>query len=265
MKIETEDLLLSDQLAPITTSMGFLETGLSHAVAEFEAWQEEIGAKLGIIASSRQLSGSMRSVLSSLLPLRMGTNSRYLFVPTAGRWIAYFDNGYRGTDPSAIGYLARRLGCRTIWIVAKPHTLQKSGVPRRGRQGALLLELYGPEETDHLNLIREIRLQNDAGKWEFSQHGSPLPFEDPSQYRVQPVRNRFPFELFNRYLAELGISPFDESYYLPSDGKTSVLVEKTGALPKNAKNISLMRARRLNGIEDGLRIRGWLISRGGYF
>ncbi len=265
MKIETESLLLSDQLAPITTSMGFLETDLHHAAEEFEAWQNEIGSKHRISISSRRISGGLESVLRSLLPLRMVDSNRYLFIQTETCWTAYFDNGYRGTDPSAIGYLAERLKCRSIWIVANPHTLQRTGVPRRGRQGALVLELYGPEAIDYTNIIREIRLQNNEGRWKFSLHGAPLPFEDTNQYRVQPVKERFPFDLFNQYLAELGITPFDEDFYLTNDGEAAILVEKSGSLPKNAKNISLKRARRLNGIEDGLRVCGRLISKGGFF
>jgi len=265
MDIESSSLLLSERLAPITTSMGFLGTDLAFAAQEFETWHNEIGAQRNVCASGRQVSGSLGEVLRALLPLRISDSNRYLFIPTASKWTAYFDNGSRGTDPSAIGYLARRLKCRTIWIVANPHTLQKTGVPRRGRQGALLLELHGPEDTDWLNLVREIRLHNDAGRWEFTQHGTPLPFEDIAQYSAMRIRDRFPFDLFKHYLGEFGITPFDEGFYLPPGREHAILVELTGSLPKAAKNVSLKRARRLNGIEDGLRIRGRLISRKGCF
>jgi hypothetical protein len=265
MNIKSEDLLLSERLAPITSRIGFIETELGHAVQDFVAWQNEIKARPGISASSKRISGGLEQVLKSLLPLKVVQWNRCLFIPTASYWTAYFDNGYRGTDPSAIIHMARRLRCRTIWIVAKPHTLQKIGTPRRGRQGALVLELYGPEETDRLNLIRQIRLQNDAGKWEFMQHGAPLPFEDTSRYSVKRTSERFPFDLFSRYLQEFGIAPFDPGFYLPVPDEHPTLVELEGPIPENSENVSLKRARRLNGIEDGLRIRGRLVSRRGFF
>lgn len=265
MKIEIKNLLLSDRLAPITSKMGFLDIDFDIACKEFLAWQNEIKSSWDVTVSSRRVTGDLESVLKKLLPLRMVSINRYLLIPTASNWVAYFDNGYRGTDPSPIGYLAERMECRSLWAVVKPHTLQKTGVPRRGRQGALILELYGSEQREWLNLIREIRLYTDAGKWEFCQSGIPLPFENTNQYEEKRVSKRFSFESFMNYLDALGIKLNDEQFYLTSDGHYATLVELRGKLFKFPDNMSLKRARRLNGIEDGLRIGGKLISRRGYF
>jgi hypothetical protein len=267
MKIESEDLLLSEKLAPITTSMGFIEAETDYVVDGFIEWREEIITKAGWkrIVEKRSINGNLDAVLRSLLPLRMGDITKFLFIPTTSKWTAYISNGYRGTDPSVIGYLAERLQCRTIWIVANPHTLQKTGIPRRGRQGALIFELYGPAQGEWLNLIRQIRLDNNAGKWEFEQSGEPLSFENVEGYKAKKVSERFSFELFNRYLHELRIDPFREDFYLAGGADPCFLVQLKGDLPKTASNVSLKRARRLNGIEDGLRFRGKLISRSGYF
>ena len=267
MNINTNDLLLADRLAPITTSIGFIEFELADIVDQFIAWHTQLLQLMSIdgSVSSTEAVGVLPYVLRKLLPLRMADITRYLFIPTNSAWTAYIDNSYRGTDPAAIGYLAERLKCRTLWIYAAPHTLRKSGVPRRGRQGALIFELYGAEPTHLQNVIRLIRLENDAGKWSFAQHGQPLPFEDLEQYRAKQVRDRFPFETFCAYLENLGITPFSENFYLSNKSRPAILVEKSGDPPKSAKDISLGRARRLNGIEDGLRIFGRLISRNGYF
>jgi len=248
--VNDSELLFGDRLAPITSSMGFLETEPQLAAGEFSRWQDEIKSALGISVERREVRGGLEEVLLSLLPLRMAGATRRLFVPTTGTWTAYLDNNYRGTDPAAIAYLAQRLTCRTIWIVAKPHTLRSSGTPRQGRQGALIIEVYGPERTEHLNLIREIRLQNDAGKWEFYIQGAPFPFEETKAYESRRKTDRFNFDMMKRYLRELGLRAFDSDFYQPTSGVGAFLVELSGKLPPAGRDVSLDEARRLNGIED---------------
>ena len=247
--VDEKELLFGDRLAPITSRMGFIEVGARFAADQFAQWQEEIKAGSGISVEQREVRGGLEEVLLALLPLRVVDFTRCLFVPTSGGWTAYLGNGYRGTDQGAVIYLARRLNSRTVWVVAKPHTLQRSGTPRRGRQGALVMEVYGPERTEHLNLIRQIRLQNDAGRWEFFLQGTPFPFEKTESYKSRRKTDRFTFDMMKHYLGELGLRPFDDNYYQPS-GEGGILVELAGKLPPSARDVSLDEARRLNGIED---------------
>jgi hypothetical protein len=137
-----------------------------------------------------------------------------------------------------MSYLAERLGCRGLRVVAVPHTLQKD----KGRYGAVMLEMYGPHETHWLNYVRALGASNDGGRWVFDQSGEPFPFERLEQYQARRVRDRFTFDMLREYLRHLGLSPFEESFYLPP-GTQAWLVEKTGAPVVARKQYTLAEAR----------------------
>ena len=250
--IEQMKLLLGDRLAPLTTSMGFIQGDCVSVANKFIEWRKELKRRDHFIRkiTHRKVSGNLEGVLRSLLPFKMISATRYLFVPTNGEWTAFFDNRYRGTDPTAISYLPELLQSRSVWVVAKPHTLQSIGTSWRGRQGALIIEVSGHEQREWLNLIRKIRLENDMGKWHFETFGEPFAFEETQRYQAKRVRDRFDFDLLKQYLAELGLFPFEEMFYLPPSKSNAILVKtRTKKMWKN-KNVSFEEARRLNGIED---------------
>jgi hypothetical protein len=245
-----EKFLLGDRFAPITSSYGFFDCEIEKLVADFMNWHAEMPIpRLRKNYSRQDISGDIEQAVRSLLPLRMGSSSRYLFLPTRNQWIAYFDNNYRGTDATAIGHLAERLKCRSVRIITKPNTIRRKGSQRKGRQGALILSVYGPEQTEWMNLIREIRLYNDVGKWEFSQSGTPFPFEETEKYKSKLLCDRFTFDMLNCYLAKLGISAFNRDYYLPP-GSNALLLEEQGSISPQIKEIPLEEARKLNFIDN---------------
>jgi hypothetical protein len=223
--------LLNDRLTPITRSYGFIEKETNDLVNCFMSWQKEINERKSRSKRSNyklsKLDGSLEQVLLNLLPLCAGSEDRYLFIPTKSRWTAYFANGLRGTDPSAIHYLAKRCDCRTIWIVATPFIMKKE--ESRGFEGALILELSSPEHTVTIsrNLLRSIRLEKDIGKWSFTENDTPLPFERLDRYESRYKKDRFTLEMMNEYLLEFGINAFQEEFYLPSGTKATIIREKT--------------------------------------
>jgi len=77
------------------------------------------------------------------------------------------------------------------------------------------------------------RLQDDV---------TPFPFEDVSRYGARRVRDRFTFELLESYLSELGLSPFDEKFYLTDSGRAAHLVELHGPPPAGLREYSLPEA-----------------------
>lgn len=250
--MEKEQLLLDDRFAPITSSIGFIEADFNQAVTAFENWQREIKEPLGIKTERLIIDKDLEQSIKKLLPLCIGGMTRYLFLPTHSDWVGFIDNGHRGTDPSAIRYMATRLNCRTLWVVTIPHTYSKVGKQWKGRQGALIFELYGPEYTDLLNTLRSIRLQNIYGKWEWVNEGTPLSFEDLDRYNAKQLLKRLDLELITEYLNCLGLKPFDEDFYLPPKGHLATLIESSGNLPGALKDISLNAARKLCGyiLED---------------
>lgn len=233
-------LLLGGRLAPITSTVGFLEAPPAEAVRAFVDWERSVHEPLGTSVTQRQVTGGLEEVLPSLLPLTSVVRRRYLFVPTAGPWVAFFDNGHRGTDAfSVMSYLAQSLRCRGMRVTAIPDTVEGEFKGARGEYGGVVWEVYGPDRTDFLNYVRSVSVVNDGGKWAFSQSGTPFPFEDLRQYGARRVKERFTFELLERYLSELGLAPFDEEFYLPDGAQ---LVEMRGPAPAGLREFTLSEA-----------------------
>ena len=90
--------------------------------------------------------------------------------------------------------------------------------------------------------MRSLAAANDGGRWVFDQFGEPFPFEKLEQYQARRLRDRFTFDMLQEYLHHLGLSPFEESFYLP-DGAPAWLVEKTGPLVRARKEYTLAEAR----------------------
>lgn len=234
-------LLLNDQFAPITSTLGFLETDLQNAVDSFLRWQEPIQAARGVAFTAREIQGDLGSALSALPPLTSVEARRFLFIPTAGSWVAFLDNGHRGTDATGpMAYLARTVGCRALRVVAVPHhEPRREDGQWRGRYGATILDLFGPAVRNHANTVRSITMMNDGGKWTFEELGDPLPFEDRDAYKARRIRDRFPLELLARYLKQLGVEPFDAQFYRAP----ATLVEKHGPCAPALREYSLEEVR----------------------
>jgi hypothetical protein len=222
-------LLLDDSFAPITSEIGFLELPVPTVVDAYVAWQERIegkpfeppeteGAIVGPISYGpdvppeppqlppgepvfdvREVDG-LEAALRALLPLNDMSPRRYAFVGSESSWTAYFDNGWQGTDAfPPMSFLARELGCRGLRVVA--------------RSDAALLEVYGPHDTEWLNVERAVGAVLDGDRWTFVDQGHPLPFEDADGYEARWIRDRFTLEKLEQYLGELEVRAFDEAFY----------------------------------------------------
>jgi hypothetical protein len=232
-------LLLDDRWAPITSEMGFLETDAEHAARAFASWQAGLLAPRGIAVEVRPVSGTLEQTLSALLPLTTPETRRDLFIPTRSPWTAYVENGWGGTDAaSTMAYMARTLGCRGLRVVAVPNTIRKD----KGRYGAVMLEMYGPHRTAWINSVRVVSASNDGGHWVFDQFGEPFPFEKLEQYQARRVRDRFTFDMLKEYLRHLGLSPFEEDFYLPQ-GAPAWLVERSRPVDPPQEEYTLAQAR----------------------
>jgi len=252
MIIKSTDLLFSDKLAPITTNMGFIQADNQSVVDEFHIWIQEINSRLDrqLSIDDSKISGDLETVLRSLLPLQRSNSDKFVLIPTSSSWIAICDNGYRGTDPLTIGYLAEKLNCLACWFVARPHSMKSIGFSRLGRQGAIIFELYGPKQTEWLNLIRQVRLEYTLEKWEFSEFGKPLPFENTKEYQSKKFSDKFSFNSLSHCLRELDIFPFSDEFYLPPDSNVAHLIQVQGGEIIPGTSVSLQQARRLVGIKD---------------
>jgi len=241
MTQEMKGLLLEDRWAPVTSTMGFLELGAEQAAQAFATWQRGLLTSRGSTIEVLPVSGTLEQVLSRLLPLSGGETQRRLFIPTRSAWTAYVENGWTGTDAaSAMSVMARRLSIRGLRVVAVPHTLRKDG---GGRYGAVMLDVFGPEQLGKIhNYVRALGASNDGGRWVFDQEGEPFAFEQVEKYQERRVRDRFTFEMLKDYLRHLGLSPFDEDFYLPP-GSCAWLIQKTGPVTTVGREYTLEEAR----------------------
>jgi hypothetical protein len=250
MLFQESDLLFSDKLAPITTGMGFIQAEHQSVVNEFHDWVDEINSRLGRQLSFHEskITGDLETVLRSLLPLQRSNSDKYAVIPTCSNWTVICENDYQGTNPITIGYLAEKLSCLACWFVARPNTGKSAGVSQKGRQGALIFELYGPEQTEWLNLLRQVRLIHSQGEWEFSDFGKPLPFENTAEHQAENISEKFSFNSLCHCLGELGIHPFSPEYYLPPDSKEPHLIQIQGGEIIPGTSLTLQQARKLIGI-----------------
>jgi len=85
--------LLSEQYAPITSSIGFLRVDLDKAVAALVGWR----TALGLDPHEEERPEGFPACLLALEPLVGGGYPRELFVATNGPWTAYFDCALNGT------------------------------------------------------------------------------------------------------------------------------------------------------------------------
>ena len=93
---------------------------------------------------------------STGLPLT-GPLLRYVWMETTGPWTAYFDNFVLGSDTfGPVSYLAQQLGRMGVAIGCR------AGTAKRGASASF--SLYGPEQTDLLNVVRSVAAVQDNGQ-----------------------------------------------------------------------------------------------------
>ena len=240
----SEQLLLDDRLAPLTSQLGFVQAPVDVVTQALIDWQQSVHGPDGARFTSTGVSaGDLEQLLGTLLPLTTREVRRFLLLPTAAPgWTAYFDNGAGGSSafPHLVA-LARLAGLRGVRAAVVPDTASGRGSTPGGRYGATVFEVYGDSKAHLAGVERSVELIDDGGRWRFSQDGPPLPFEDLDAYQARRVKDRFPPALLERYLGELGLRPFEESFYAPD--RSGVLIEKHGPPVVGSRSLTLEQAR----------------------
>jgi hypothetical protein len=194
-------IVLGGELRPLGNGVAFVELGLDDAVEAYREWGEGWSPPPALQPLGP---GAIRDLLQELLPLEMPYRRRLLFGTTTG-WTAIFDNS-PGGDPFPPTYLGRIRGVRAV---AAKHVPELEG-PYPVTQ----FHLFGPEGEPPLMYVRTIDAGIfDEGRWTFEIWGRQQPFEEPQPYTRRRIRDRFDRELLIRYLAALGITPDDASWY----------------------------------------------------
>jgi hypothetical protein len=205
--------LLDGKFAPITHSWGFLEAPLEKTVKAYLDWKRKIYPPSG--PAKESLKGDLPRLLSRLHPLT-APPTMILWVATRSNWTAYFDNSLNGSDAfPPVNYLANALACHGVRVACCPNTLTGAHDRRKGRYGAVIFEVYGPEGSGPLKFERTISAANDGGRWTFNTSGNPLPVEMTDAYSNRRIRDRFTAEMLETYCQAFSIRLFDVGFYGP--------------------------------------------------
>lgn len=201
--------LLFPELVPTTFSIGFLESPFAKVKEEYLRWRSEMYAPV----ESKELEMPLVRALQELPPLSP-VHVRWLFTPTASDWVAYFDNGIRGSDPApVVGYLAQKLRCRGVVVHVIPDTRRRNGTERSGLYGIIQFQLFADHQNGFGNFARSISVAHDCGRWRFAASGAVQEFEEVAQYNNRRVVDRFTLAMLQRYCKALGIDVSNAEFY----------------------------------------------------
>jgi hypothetical protein len=233
-------ILIHERLAPLTFRFGFLNCSFAEVRDTFIQWKKQHFKSI----ESTELSLPLERALEQLQPL---TNipRRWLLVPTAGEWVACFDNGIRGPDPvPVVCYISEQLRCRGVVATSVPHTLSEDFGTKRGLYGAVQFELFAPHKTEFLNCERSVSVTYEGGKWRFDANGTVQSFEDVSKYQNHRLTERFTTEMLKAYCRALNIDVDSPNFYR----SPSILVSSADPLPQGWISQSISEAQEQIGI-----------------
>jgi len=229
--------LLDDRFVPLTHQIGFLEGNFETIVDVYLRWQRSLHGEV----SSDVLNAPLAAALQRLEPLTTPWEKE-LFIATNSRWVAYFNNGLRVSDPeSPIGHLATIVPCRGLVVACAPDRSHVTARDALRIYGAVSFTMLVAHQTDWLNLERAICAMNDGGRWVFLEQGILQAFERPEKYKARRIRDRFSPEMLEEYCAALDIRVFDETFY---GGKT-LIARRPKQIGPRSPAMSLQEARRL--------------------
>jgi hypothetical protein len=231
--------LIDDKLAPITFSSGFIDRPFGDVRDVFLGWQKTLYKSFAY----KEIELPLGSALKELQPLTT-IPRRCLLMPTAGNWVAYFDNCVRGPDPAPpVCYLSQKLACRGVVVSAVPHTLSDETGTKPGLYGGVQIEMFAPHQTKFLNYERSISVAYEGGEWSFEAAGTVQSFEEVENYQKPRVIDRFTPQMLKRYCYALGIR-IDSAEFYQTPG---VLCWTNDPLPAGHSTCSLAEAQQQTG------------------
>jgi hypothetical protein len=176
--------MLLPECQPITFSFGLLETALEEVRDALKSWYPQQGASCELVPAA----GALPGLLRQLEPLSAPLFKRVWVKVASSRWrTAYFDGFINGGDPfPPVSYLSARLGSHGVVVTSQPDASPCYGANK--------LELYGPRDTEWLNMEWSVAAFNDGGRWVWRHFGTEQPFEEPEAYTRRKVEDRFTAE-----------------------------------------------------------------------
>lgn len=232
--------MLADQLAPVTSAIGFIELPLEEAGRELT----DLRFNQGRQPEWRPVGGTLPEQVLKLAPLATGTPPRELLLGLVNQsWTAYVNGGLPDGDPvGVVGQLTRATKRHGVVVRTIPHTIG-TGLEEPGRSGAVQFVLLGPLPTETLNYVRSISASHQGSRWIFTADGTPQMFEDAERYAARRIRDRLTSRMVADYCAALGLLPFDPDFYSGRGvlvTSTPAGVGRTMALSKAQKELGIV-------------------------
>lgn len=210
-------------------------TGAGHAIA---ATPDEVrtflagdlrgdvaaGSLPGTVRELPAAAAELETALSSLAVLRdMQPPESTLILPTtAKRWTVVFMNASACSAWPAFGKLiTEALQTRAVYFLRRDKTIRRSKDGKvKGAWGAFRFAV-----VDCGRETRRVSLYNDGGNWYFATDGPPFPFEETEAYSRRKKADRLNSDRIVRYLAAMGLRPFDDDFYDVTASRPAQLVE----------------------------------------
>lgn len=205
---------------PVTHDFGLIRAPLDQVLGEFKKWHQSIGLEF----SRFEITSNLDDAFGSLLP-HSASRLKSLFVATHSDWVAYFQNGIQGSDPSPkMSYLAAKMEVLSMRVCC---TANSAVYP------AVIWEVFAPQSLGGeppLNCRRSICAANDSGRWVFEEFGEYYPFEQTERYIEKRKRDRFTCDMIRDYLREFGVELFSDDFLRVDAASPAVRLQRTSKL-----------------------------------
>ena len=196
---------------PHTTRLCFFKMPFQQLISLYQKRQEELSSMWEYTFNQIPLSDdlSLQDKIAYLKPYQINSPNRYLFSETQSDWCLYMENGQSGTEVfGQADYLAKVWEAQFISMYLEPDygKGEYGSVMFHWRNGANIISEF---QTEH----RTIMVYKETGRVDFEESGSPLSFEDLSNYEKRLKKDRLTIEMVEEYCKYFGLQIFDLDFY----------------------------------------------------
>jgi hypothetical protein len=195
-----------ERFVPVTTGFAFLEFPFRRLCDAMLEREKAVNAMWGFPfkVKAERIRAPLDQKLEHLLPLTVPVPTRLLLIETRSDWVAWLENKARSPDPgSQPRYMGRQLRARRLSLMISQE------IPD---QNIGSTQFIFEDDTRAPALTRTIAAHKES-RWEFSEHGPRLPFEEVEAYSARRIKDRLTPEMVERYCGHFGIELFDPDFY----------------------------------------------------
>lgn len=195
---------VSEELA-VYRDWGYLRCPLPKAARIWKDWWSDLwqlrGRELGIM--------DLHKVTDLIAPAIQIPNKFVLMETAPQEWLVFLGNSRSDNNAvSTVPYLSQLIDCDSITMTFSPFETVAGK-----KLGALGFSFYQPGVNPPSNLRRAVGLQCDMGRWDFSEYGKPLDFEDTARYKAKRKQDRVDEAMLVNYFGNVGIDLTSQQFH----------------------------------------------------